>query len=379
MQLAIVAADFSPGEADALRRGMAAWKRHGGLEHFRQRLFAGMARNGYPEAFAAQLFEQIKGFGSYGFPESHAASFALITYASCWLRCHEPTAFTCALLNSQPMGFYSASQLIQDLRRRGVEVRPVDVRYSGWDSTLEPWPSDPQRQPALRLGLREILSLPQAAAERIVAARVNAMFSDAGDLCRRAELDQRERALLAEAGALRGLAGHRHRARWELAGVEAQLPLALESPAEERISLAVPSAAENLAADFARLGHSLGPHPLQLLRSALRGRRYRRSGELAQCPHGRAVRVAGLVTGRQRPQTATGVTFVTLEDEDGLVNVVVWRDLGERQRRVLIESRLLGVLGRLEAVDGVRHVIAGRLVDESALLGDLSTRSRDFR
>ncbi len=379
MQVAIVAAGFSAGEADELRRGMAAWKRRGGLEHFRDRLFAGLASNGYDTDFAERIFEQIRGFGSYGFPESHAASFALITYASCWLKCHEPAAFTCALMNSQPLGFYSNSQLVQDVRRNGITVRPVDVRHSHWDNSLEAWPGDSARQPAVRLGLREITGLSRAAGEALVAARAARAFDVVADLCHRANLDERSRALLAEAGALKGLAGHRHRARWAVGGVEAQLPLFDASPAEDAVSLPVPSTGEDLLADYARLGLTLGPHPLALLRRQLAMRRYRRSRDLRALPHGSRVRAAGLVTMRQRPETASGTTFITLEDEDGMVNVVVWRDLGERQRRVLIESRLLGVEGRWETVDGVHHLIASRLHDESALAMQLNARSRDFR
>ena len=379
MQVAIVAAGFSAGEADELRRGMAAWKRRGGLEHFRDRLFAGLAKNGYDTDFAERIFEQIRGFGSYGFPESHAASFALITYTSCWLKCHEPAAFTCALMNSQPLGFYSNSQLVQDVRRGGIVVRPVDVRHSHWDNSLEAWPGDAARQPALRLGLREIAGLPRAAGEALVAARAARPFDDVAELCHRAGLDERARSLLAEAGALKGLAGHRHRARWAVGGVEKQLPLFDGSPAEDAVSLPVPSTGEDLLADYARIGLTLGPHPLSLLRRQLAMRRYRRSRELRELPHGSRVRAAGLVTMRQRPETASGTTFITLEDEDGMVNVVVWRDLGERQRRMLIESRLLGVEGRWETVDGVHHLIASRLHDESALAHQLNARSRDFR
>jgi error-prone DNA polymerase len=379
MELTMVAAGFTPGEADAVRRGMAAWKRRGGLEQFRDRLFAGMRERGYEAAFAERIFEQIKGFADYGFPESHAASFALVTYVSCWLKCHHPAAFLCALMNSQPLGFYSNSQLVQDARRHGVPVRPVDVRYSDWDNTLEAAAPGTMENPALRLGLREIAGLPQAAAEAVMAARAQAVFADVEDLCHRAQLDGRARTGLAEAGALKGLAGHRHRARWAIGGVEAQLPLFDVSPREAAVTLPVPSAGEDLLADYARTGLTLGAHPMKLLRRQLLARRYRPSRDLLALAHGSPARVAGLVTGRQRPQTATGVTFVTLEDEDGSVNVVVWHDLGERQRRVLVESRVMGVDGRLETVDGVRHLIAKRLHDESALVGSLVAVSRDFR
>ncbi len=377
MQIAMVAADYSPGEADQLRRSMAAWKRHGGLEPHRERLRDGMLKNGYTEAFAAQIFEQIKGFGSYGFPESHAASFALLTYASCWLKCHEPAAFACALINSWPMGFYSPDQILQDARRHRLQVRPVDVQASDWDCSLEPIDG---AQPAIRMGLRLISGFREEDARRIVAARRQQPFSDIADLDRRAELDSRAQALLADAGALRALAGNRHRARWEVAGVHKQLGLfaGLPSPDEAAVALPAPTVSEDLHADYATLGTTLGPHPLALLRAELRQRRCRSSRELMAVEHGRNVSVAGLVTGRQRPGTASGVTFVTLEDEHGMINVVVWRDLAERQRLALVGSRLLKVDGRWEAVGEVRHLIAGRLTDLSALLDGMDVRSRDF-
>ncbi|WP_304641762.1 error-prone DNA polymerase, partial [Pseudomonas sp.] len=377
MELAIVAADYSPGEADQLRRSMAAWKRHGGLEPHKLRLTAGMLKNGYSLEFAERIFEQIKGFGSYGFPESHAASFALLTYASCWLKCHEPVAFACALINSWPMGFYSPDQILQDLRRHGLKTLPVDVRYSEWDCSLEPVGTE---QPALRLGLRMIRGLQEAAGLRIEQARRAQPFEGIEDLDRRARLDARTRELLADAGALRGLVGHRYRARWAVAGVERQLGLFAESPpiSEAPIALPLPSVAENLQADYATLGTTLGPHPLSLLRGQLRARRCLSSRQLLATEPGRQVRVAGLVIGRQRPGTATGVIFVTLEDEFGMVNVIVWADLGERQRRELIGSRLMEVRGRLEEKDGVIHLIAHKLIDLTTLLTGLDVRSRDF-
>ncbi|TWC27853.1 error-prone DNA polymerase [Pseudomonas sp. SJZ079] len=378
MELAIVAAGYSPGEADQLRRSMAAWKRHGGLEPHRERLTRGMLERGYTADFAARIFEQIKGFGSYGFPESHAASFALLTYASCWLKCHEPAAYTCALINSWPMGFYSPDQLLQDARRHRLEIRPVDVCASDWDCTLEPSGAG---QPAIRLGLRLVRGLREEDGLRLQAARQERAFSDIADLCRRAALDGRARALLADAGALQGLSGHRHQARWAVAGVEVQRPLFATLPTQEavHVALPLPTVGEDLQADYATLGTTLGPHPLSLLRRQLAAKRCRSSWELAGVDHGRSVSVAGLVVGRQRPQTASGVTFITLEDEHGMVNVVVWHDLAERQRRVLVEAQLLQVDGHLEAQDGVRHLIAGRLRDLSSLLSGLDVRSRDFR
>ncbi|KAA8709500.1 error-prone DNA polymerase [Pseudomonas cannabina] len=381
MEVAIIAADYTPGEADELRRAMAAWKRHGGLDPHRERLRSGMLKNGYEADFADRIFEQIKGFGSYGFPESHAASFALLTYASCWLKCHEPAAFTCALINSWPMGFYNPDQLLQDARRHHIEIRPVDVRYSHWDCTLEPVDHpDSTRNLAIRLGLRMLRSFREDDALRIEAARSKRPFADATDLTVRAELDSRAAEALADSGALRGLIGHRHRARWEVAGVEAQRPLFDDLPSEEtQVTLPLPTVGEDLMADYATLGTTLGPHPLALLRRQLAAKRFRSSQDLLTLENDRTLSLAGLVIGRQRPGTASGVTFVTLEDEFGMVNVVVWRDLAERQRKVLVGSQLLQVFGRLESKSGVRHLIAQRLYDLTPLLTGLDVRSRDFQ
>lgn len=387
MKLAIVAAGYTPGEADHLRRSMAAWRRHGDLEIHRQRLVGGMQERGYSLAFAERIFEQLKGFANYGFPESHACAFALITYVSCWLKRHEPAAFICALLNSQPMGFYSASSLLQDARRHGVTVRPVDVCHSHWDNTLEG--GEPGgAQPDLRLGFRQVHGLSEAAARRIVAAQLARggtegpwrAFRDVADLCHRAGLDAREAGLLAEAGALRALTAHRHAAHWAVAGVEEPTPLFAQSPQEQTVDLPAPTVAQALLADYRSQGFSLTTHPLALLRPQLQERRCMESRALQDIPHGRGVRAAGLVIMRQRPPTASGVTFVTLEDEWGTVNVVVWQDLAVRSRRVLVGSRLLAVDGRWEVVDGVRHLIARRLHDLSPLLGQLATgASRDYR
>ncbi|WP_122430162.1 error-prone DNA polymerase, partial [Pseudomonas viridiflava] len=381
MEVAIIAADYTPGEADQLRRSMAAWKRHGGLEPHRERLTRGMLKNGYEQDFADRIFEQIKGFGSYGFPESHAASFALLTYASCWLKCHEPAAFTCALINSWPMGFYSPDQLLQDARRHHIEIRPVDVRYSDWDCSLEPIEHpDYTCNLAIRLGMRMVRGFREDDALRIERARATRAFSDATDLTIRAGLDNRAAESLADSGALRGLIGHRHRARWEVAGVEAQRPLFDDLPSEEhQVTLPLPTVAEDLVADYATLGTTLGPHPLALLRRQLAAKRFRSSRDLLTLENDRTLSVAGLVIGRQRPGTASGVTFVTLEDEFGMVNVVVWRDLAERQRKVLVGSQLLQVFGRLESKSGVRHLIAQRLYDLTPLLTGLDVRSRDFQ
>lgn len=380
MEVAILAADYSPGEADQLRRSMAAWKRHGGLEPHRERLAAGMKRNGYTEAFANRIFEQIKGFGSYGFPESHAASFALLTYASCWLKCHEPAAFTCALINSWPMGFYTPDQLLQDARRHHIAIHPIDIRYSDWDCTLEPVDHpDYRRNLAIRLGLRMVRGFREEDARRIEAARAAKPFTDATDLMLRADLDSRAAEALADSGALRGLIGHRHRARWAVAGVEAQRPLFADLPEDEQqVALPLPTVTQDMRADYDMLGTTLGPHPLALLRRQLAARRFRSSRDLLELEHERTLSVAGIVVGRQRPGTASGVTFVTLEDEFGMINVVVWRDLAERQRKVLVGSQLMQVFGRFESKEGVRHVIARRLYDLTPMLAGLDVRSRDF-
>ncbi|MGN6313655.1 MAG: error-prone DNA polymerase [Rhodanobacteraceae bacterium] len=376
MRLMMVAAGYTPGEADQLRRDMAAWRRRGGLEKHEQRIRAGMLARGYTPEFAERTFNQIKGFGSYGFPESHAASFAILAYASSWLKCHHPAAFACALLNSQPMGFYAPSQIVQDAQRHGVRVLPVDVRHSDWDCTLE---ADRHGGLAIRLGLRQVRGCAEKAAQALMAARAQHAFADVADLCARASLDARHRTLFAQAGALRGLAGHRHRAQWAAIGVEAHRPLFdHRSPDEAAVHLPLSSVAEDVHADYARTGLTLGPHPLKLLRARLRAQRWLDSRQLQSRPHESEVRMAGMVVQRQRPQTASGVTFITLEDEHGPVNVIVWRDVAARQWRPYLEAKLLGVQGRWERVDGVSHLIAHRLFDISGMLGELDARSRDF-
>ena len=362
MQLAMVAAGFTPGEADRLRRSMAAWKKRGGLEHFEGKLKQGMMRHGYSAEFADGLYRQILGFGEYGFPESHAASFALLVYVSSWLKHHHPAAFCAALLNSQPMGFYAPSQLVQDARRHGVEVRPPDVNVSEWDCMLE--------GPALRLGLRMVSGLAEAAGQKLAAGKPYASVHDLG-------MNRKDLLALAAAGALQSLAGHRRLAHWAAAGAARRAPLDAPSP-EKKPNLRAPSEGADIVADYASLGLTLGRHPLALLRQRLRQLGLLRAEEMQQLPHGSPARVAGLVTCRQRPDTASGVVFVTLEDETGNVNVVVWNRLVERQRRELLGARLLGVQGTIERDGDVVHLVARRLVDHSALLGPLETSSRDF-
>ncbi len=377
MALAVVAAGFTPGEADQLRRAMAAWKRRGGLGPFEDKLIDGMRRRGYRDEFARQIFRQIEGFGEYGFPESHSASFALLVYVSCWLKRHEPAAFTCALLNSQPMGFYSASQLVQDLRRHDVEVRPVDVNASDWESSLE---KDANGAPCLRLGLHRVKGLNEEAGIRIENERRHGWYTSIQALLERAGVGRRELDVLASAGALKSVAGHRHQARWQVSGVEQ--PMALFGSLQRYEAtplLKKPTEGQDIVADYQGTGLSLERHPLALLRSRLDRYRYRAAADLPSLGNGDPVCVAGLVITKQRPGTASGVTFVTLEDETGHVNLVVWKTLAEQYRAALLNARLMGVRGELQIEGKVIHVVARELVDHSEMLGALSVTSRDFR
>ncbi|WP_229482847.1 error-prone DNA polymerase [Massilia horti] len=378
MQVAILGAGFSPGEADQLRRAMAAWKRKGGMEQYYDRIVRGMLERGYDLAFAEAIYSQIQGFGEYGFPESHAASFALLAYASAWLKCHEPAAFLCALLNSQPMGFYSPSQLVQDARRHDIEVRPVDAAVSGWESTLEEH-GDRRAQPAVRLGLSLVRGMNFDAAARIEEARAIRPFDSVADLARRARLDRGDLQVLAASNALRALAGHRRAALWQAAGAVPDKDLLRPTvPVEEAPVLAAPSEADEIVGDYRAQGLTLGRHPLALLRPRLLARRFLPAATLYDFADGQLARACGIVTVRQRPGTAKGVLFMTLEDETGNVNLIVWPDLVEKQRREVLSSTLLGVYGVWQRQGEVRHLVARRLVDMSHLLGRLNTRSRDF-
>ena len=400
MQIAIGAAGFTAGEADELRRAMGAWKRSGGIDRFKEKLLGGMRANDYSDEFANRIYKQMLGFGEYGFPESHAASFALLAYDSSWLKHYEPAAFTCALLNSQPMGFYAPAQLVRDTRAHDVEVRPVDVCVSEWECTLER-PDEPLEspvrpaQPALRLGMRMVKSLSEAGAQRVVEARRQRPFASVQDLGERAALDRGDLEALAAAGALVELSGNRHLAFWEVAGTES--PAGISSltarsralgvldlgsrtghAAEGEPLLPAPTEGERIVADYASVGLTLGRHPLALFRERFRKQHLLSAGELRCVANGRQVKTAGIVLMRQRPQTAGGVTFLTLEDETGQVNVIVWERVGRAQRRALIESRLLEVQGKWQRLDEVTHIIAERLIDRTRMLGELLTRSRDF-
>ena len=378
MQVAMIAAGFSAGEADQLRRAMAAWKRPGDLQQFHDKIINGMRERGYEDGFADAIFRQIKGFASYGFPESHAASFALLTYVSSWLKCHEPAIFLCALLNSQPLGFYTPSQLVQDAQRHQVEVRPADVSCSDRDSSLEL--REGQAQPAVRLGLRLVAGLGEEAAERIVRARSQRPFAHPQDLALRAGLDQREMQLLAAADALTSLAGHRRQQVWQASALRA-MPALLQGSMAPEGDLALPAAAEDeeVLWDYASLGLTLRSHPLAILRPRLAQRGLKNSEELKHWPSGRNAHACGIITGRQMPQTAKGTLFITLEDETGNVQVIVWPDVYAEHRSVILRSRLLAVHGVWQRGDGgVQHLLARSFENLTPLLGRLATESRDF-
>ncbi len=384
MQIAMVGAGSSAGEADQLRRDMAAWKKHGRLARHRERLLCGFARAGIAEEFGERLYQQIHGFGEYGFPESHAASFAILVYASAWLKAHHPAAFVLALLNSQPMGFYSPSSLVQDAARHGVEVRPPDVVASEWDTRLESNPHATVAGP-VRLGLRLVRGLGREAGLAIVRARSEGMFSSIADLASRAALDRKALDALAEAGALGTLEPDRRRAMWAARAPRVGgLFEGLEAEGAAPPALSPVGRAEQLVLDYDRVGLSVGDHPMAHLRASLK--RVVRASELPRRPHGARVRVAGLVIGRQRPATASGITFVTLEDETGMVNLVVRPAVYERFHAVASRATLLVASGKLEREGGagggpaVVHVLASSLeaLAYAAHERPLASRSRDF-
>ncbi len=392
MKLAMVAAGFSAGEADQLRRAMAAWKKKGGLEPFRDRLISGMGARGYSEDFALRIYSQIKGFGDYGFPESHSASFALLAYVSSWLKCHHPAAFCCALLNSQPMGFYLPAQLVQDAVRHGVVVLSIDVNESYCDSTLEFKKGMPEK-PVLRLGFSLVKGLSAAGAESICLARSSGRFTSVQDLLTRAALNKKDSESLAAADGLNTLAGDRHRAFWMVAGADKPLSFSESHSGSETgrqsltleqsdfgvdVLLPVPSEANNIMADYASTGLTLRRHPVALLRPHLDLYHVKSANSLQSIQSEGFIKAVGIVTSRQRPQTAAGVTFLTLEDESGFVNVVVWPSLGEKQRPIVRRAVLIGVVGHVQKSDGVVHLIARELVDLSQWLGAMNLSSRDF-
>ncbi|MGH6649141.1 error-prone DNA polymerase [Aquabacterium sp.] len=378
MQVVMIAAKFSAGEADELRRSMASWKRHGSVNKFQEKIKKGMEANNYPPEFADRIYQQIQGFGAYGFPESHSASFALLVYISAWIKCHEPAIFLAALLNAQPLGFYSPSQLVQDATRHGVTVLQPDVVHSELACTLVDL-TDLSRQPSVRLGLSMISGLSSDAAQRIVEARQTGPFKNVEELSRRARLDQSDMRHLAAADALISLAGHRRQQVWEASALHRAPVLLREAPVHEDL-LTLPCApeGEEIVFDYASLGLTLRRHPLALLRTRLDQQGLLSAQALRDLPHGARTRACGIVTVRQQPPTAGGVVFVTLEDETGTVNVVVWKRLRDRQRQELLHSRLLAVHGVWQCEGDVRHLIAHHLRNLTPLLGRLATESRDF-
>ncbi|NVJ59948.1 MAG: error-prone DNA polymerase [Gammaproteobacteria bacterium] len=402
IQLAMVAANFSGGEADQLRRAMATWGRNGDLYKFREKLLAGMLENGYTEDYAVRVFEQMKGFGSYGFPESHSASFAILAYFSAWLKRHHTAAFYCALLNSQPMGFYSPSQLVQDAKRHGIQVLPANIHNSDWPTTLEVI-ADNNQEPigfehyfknnsrlnktdklVIRLGLHLVKGFNSAAANRLIAARNKKSFGNLQDIVHRASLNKLEREALVKADALSDFAKHRYQAQWQVLAIEESKPLFSDfenadcERLNENVELKSPVLLDDMLMDYQSTGLSLKDHPINLLRDDVRVKVCKKAAELKYLRQNQFVQVAGIVTCRQRPGTAAGVLFLTLEDETGNMNIIVWRDQVEKFRKEIMGSRLLKIKGKIERERKVVHVIAGFIEDISDLIPEFRRVSRDF-
>jgi len=391
MRLAIVAAGFTPGEADQLRRSMAAWKRKGTINKYRDKFRTGLLANGFPPEFAEQIYEQIKGFGEYGFPESHAASFALLAYVSAWLKRWYPAAFTASIINSLPMGFYEPAQLIYDARNHGVGIRAIDVNHSEWDCTLEPDaahpltpdPSPPEywgRGEEIRLGFRLIKGLSAAIAERITAARKEAPFRSILDVSRRAHVSKALLARLAAADAFGSLGLDRRAALWKALAIGEDLPLfaCLEDDETEAPSLPPLSAGQQVSADYHTTGFSLKAHPLGLIRADLDQLNVLSAVQLAEAKDKSTVRVAGIVLVRQSPPTAKGTVFLSLEDETGLINIIIWRRTWERFRKVAKDAVALYIEGKVERAQKVVHVCPTNIEDLSRTLQGIASRSRDF-
>lgn len=388
MKVAMVCAGFTASEADQLRRAMATFKFTGGISKFGEKLISGMIARGYTEEFAARTFGQLEGFGSYGFPESHAASFALIAYASSWLKCWHPDIFCCALLNAQPMGFYAPAQIVRDAREHGVEVRPIEVNASRWDCTLESI-GDTGRF-AVRLGMRMARSLANDDAAKITAARGERPFADVDDLWRRSGAKVSALVRLAEADAFRpsfGLA--RREALWAIKALRDEpLPLFAAAADDDRrpvpevneaaIALKAMTAGREVVEDYGHVGLTLRDHPVTFLRSDLSRERYVSCAEAAALRDGRPVRTAGLVLVRQRPGSAKGVMFITIEDETGVANLVIWTTVFEAQRAAVLSAGMLGVQGRVQREGDVVHIVAAKLFDLSGQLASIGQRDTAF-
>ncbi|MBV8592523.1 MAG: error-prone DNA polymerase, partial [Acetobacteraceae bacterium] len=381
MKVAMVCAGFTPTEADQLRRSMATFKFTGGVSHFKDKLINGMVARGYTTDFAERTFHQIEGFGSYGFPESHAASFALIAYASSWMKCNHPDVFCCALLNAQPMGFYAPAQIIRDAREHGVEVRPISINRSRWDCTLEPGAG---RYLAVRLGLRMAKGLANAHGADIVARRGEAPYGSMEELWRRTRVPVAALERLAEADAFQCLGLHRRQALWAVRGL-ADAPLLLFGAAgqsaapraeiaEPTVRLAPMRSGAEVVEDYRTMGFTLRRHPVAFLRGELRRQGMIACSALAAARDGSRVVAPGLVLVRQKPGSARGVLFLTIEDETGVANLIVWPDLFEKQRRIVLSASMIGCRGRVQREGAVVHVIGEHLLDLSALLRSVGRR-----
>lgn len=375
MQVAIVCAGFTPSEADALRRSMATFKFTGGVSHFKQKLIAGMVARGYTEAFADRTFSQIEGFGSYGFPESHAASFALIAYASAWMKCHHPDVFCCALLNAQPMGFYATAQIVRDAKLHGVAVRPVSINDSQWDCSLEP---DGEGRLAVRLGLRMAKGLAKLSAQEIIGRRA-AGYRSVRDLWQRTRTPVAALERLAEADAFQALGLDRRQALWAIRGLsDSRLPLfdrlEAEPDTEPAVALAAMTAGRQVVEDYRSTGLSLRRHPVSFLRDDLTASGIVRCADLVTVRDGKRLEVAGIILVRQRPGSAKGVLFVTIEDETGHANLILWPSVFEAQRRLVLSASMIACRGRLQREQAVIHVIAEELTDLSDLLRGVGAR-----
>jgi error-prone DNA polymerase len=388
MRVAIECAGFTPGEADQLRRAMATFKHTGGVSKFGEKLIAGMTANGYERDFAEKTFRQLEGFGSYGFPESHAASFALIAYASSWMKCWHPDVFCAALLNAQPMGFYAPAQIVRDARDHGVEVRPVCVNASRWDCTLEP--TGDEGWFAVRLGMRMVKGLGNADAAAIVGTRADQPFVSVDDLWRRAGVPSASLVQLAEADAFQpSLKLARREALWAIKALRDE-PLPLFAAASARENKPVPevhepsvalrpmSAGGEVVEDYGHVGLTLRDHPVAFLREDLRRRRIITCTEAMQSRDGRWVETAGLVLVRQMPGSAKGVMFITIEDESGIANLVIWPTVFEKQRRIILSTGMMAVYGRIQREGDVVHLVAHRLTDLSPELASVGDRDAAF-
>ena len=393
MNIAIVAAKFPPGEADKLRRAMATFRRVGTIGSFHRKMVEGMVANGYEREFADHCFRQIEGFGEYGFPESHAASFALLVYVSCWLKCHYPDVFCAAILNSQPMGFYAPAQLIRDAREHGVDVRPVDINHSDYDSGLEPdadpHPVNPQHAEmkdtmknthAVRLGLRLVKGFGRTDAEQLMAARGKG-YDSVRDLWMRSGLPRRAIEKLADADCFRSIGLDRREALWAVKALDPlssaeRLPLFAIADhknlqREPEVHLPPMPLGEHVMIDYQSLTFSLKAHPISFLRGQLNRRRFIRNVKLRDLPSGRSVLVAGLVLVRQRPGSAKGVIFQTIEDETGVANIIIWPKTFEKYRNLVLGSRCVSIRGKLQNVDNVIHIVADHVEDLTPMLSAL--------